>query len=260
MAPTVDIRVVMRKWIDRLPFDSLKKRVNYLARVLVYPRKASSEDYVSFLRSEGVEVGENVVFFGPMQCHVDVTRASLITIGDDVKITRGVTILTHDYGWNVLRHKYGDVLGSAGKVTINDNVFIGNNTTILKGTEIGSNTIVGANSLVNSDIPPDTIAAGVPAEPVMTMDEYYEQRKERYLDEAKEYAQSIVERHDRRPEVSDFVEFFPLFLERDEAEIRPEFRQRLTDSGRLPDERVSDFLETEPRFDSFEAFLDYCDV
>lgn len=252
--------IVMREWIDRLPFDSLKKRINYLARVLVHPRKASSADYVSFLRSEGVEVGENVVFFGPIQSHVDVTRPSLITIGNNVKITRGVTILTHDYGWNVLRLKYGEVLGSAGRVIINDNVFVGNNVTILKGTEIGSNTIIGANSLVNSDIPSDTVAVGIPAKPVMSMNEYYEQRKERYLDEAREYAQSIVERYDRRPEVSDFVEFFPLFLERDESEIRPEFRQRLTDSGRLPDEHVSEFLETEPQFDSFEEFLDYCDV
>lgn len=57
-------------------------------------------------------------------------------------------ILTHGYDWSVLKGKYGEVLGSAGKVTIGDNCFIGMNTVILKGTSIGKNTIIGAGSVV----------------------------------------------------------------------------------------------------------------
>ena len=34
---------------------------------------------------------------------------------------------------------------------------------ILPGVTIGENAIVGAFSFVNSDIPPDVLAAGVPA-------------------------------------------------------------------------------------------------
>lgn len=231
-------------------------KVRKLMNTILYPRRHSSNSYISYLRSEGVNVGENTEFFGPKTCHVDVTRPSLVTIGDNVKITRGVTILTHDYGWNVLRHKYGELLGSAGQVKINDNVFIGNNTTVLKGVEIGSNTIIGANSLVNRDIPSNVVAGGAPATEIMSIEEYYTQRKREYVDEAKKYAKSIDERFGREPEERDFVEFFPLFLERKRENIRPEFRQRLTDGGMLPDSRVDEFLQTEPEFESFEEFLE----
>ena len=37
---------------------------------------------------------------------------------------------------------------------------------ILKGVTIGENAVIGAGSVVTSDVPADTIAAGVPARPV----------------------------------------------------------------------------------------------
>ena len=52
-----------------------------------------------------------------------------------------------------IERKYGEVLGSDGKVTIGDNCFIGMNTVILKGTTIGNNTIVGAGSVVTGGVP-----------------------------------------------------------------------------------------------------------
>lgn len=144
-------------------------------------------------------------------------------------------------------------------MTINDNVFVGNDTTILKGVEIGENTIIAANSLVNEDVPADTVAGGVPAQPIMSIDEYYERRKEEYVAEAKAYARSIEERRGRPPEKEDFGEFFPLFLERSEEALVPHFRRRITDGRRFSEDAVADFLQTEPEFDSFEDFLDHCD-
>ena len=88
------------------------------------------------------------------------TRPWLIDIGKNVKITEGVTILTHGFDWSVLKGVYGDILGSSGGVKIGDNVFIGMQTTILKGVHIGNNVIIGANSLVNKDIPDNCVAAG----------------------------------------------------------------------------------------------------
>ena len=84
----------------------------------------------------------------------------MIEIGKNVKITRGVTILTHGFDWSVLKGKYGNVLGSCGKVTIGDNCFIGMHSTILKGVTIGENVIIGANSLVNHDIPSNSVWRG----------------------------------------------------------------------------------------------------
>lgn len=47
-------------------------------------------------------------------------------------LQHGVSILQHGYDWAILQKKYGEVLGSSGKVIIGDNVFIGTKTTILK--------------------------------------------------------------------------------------------------------------------------------
>jgi len=122
----------------------------------VYPRH-SSEVYITFLRRKGVKIGKNTKIFSPKTANIDITRPSLITIGDNVKITKYITMHTHGYDWSVIRHKYGKIVGSAGKVTIGNNVFIGVKSTILKSVSIGNNVIIGANSLVNMDIPDNRI-------------------------------------------------------------------------------------------------------
>jgi len=199
----------------------------------IHPNKRSSERYVEFLRSSGVEIGEGTQFFGFKSCHVDVTRPSLITIGKNVKITRGTKILTHDYAGSVFKHKYGQYIDSAGEIKINDNVYIGNNVTILKNVEVGENVIISANSLVNKDIPPNTVAGGVPAKKIMDLEQYYEKRKNECLGEAKTYAKSIEQRFNRRPREDDFSGFSHIFTES---------------------------KYSEPMYDSFESFLQDCDT
>ena len=96
-----------------------------------------------------MRIGEGTKLFSkPSGVLIDLTRPWLIDIGKNVQITIGVKILTHGYDWSVIKGKYGEVLGSAGKVTIGDNCFIGMNTVILKDTNIGANSIIGAGSLV----------------------------------------------------------------------------------------------------------------
>lgn len=251
---------MLNKLISNRFLRSIGRGVRNSLEILLHPHKHSSERYVSHLRSKGVVVGENTEFYSPTTCHVDVTRPSLVTIGDNVKITRGTTVLTHDYGWSVLWNKYGEVLGSAGRVKINDNVFIGNHVTVLKGAEIGENTIISSNSLVNKDIPSNVVAGGVPAEVIMPLNEFYEKRKREYIEEAKEYAKSIDERYDRRPKKGDFGEFFPIFLERKEENLRPEFRRRLAEDSQPSEKQIDEFLKSEPEFESFEDFLESCGI
>lgn len=53
-----------------------------------------------------------------------------------------------------------------GNITIGNDVWIGYGAIILSGVTIGDGAIVGAHSLVTKDIPPYTIAGGVPARPI----------------------------------------------------------------------------------------------
>ena len=114
-----------------------------LCRRLIFGNKASSSAYIKYLRSIGMQIGMDTTIYVPTKTQIDTTRPWLITIGNNVKITEGVTILTHGFDWSVLKGVYGEIIGSSGGVSIGDNVFIGMHSTILKGVHIGDNTTIG---------------------------------------------------------------------------------------------------------------------
>jgi acetyltransferase-like isoleucine patch superfamily enzyme len=53
-----------------------------------------------------------------------------------------------------------------GKVVLKRNCKIGSHSTVMPGVTVGLNSIVGAHSFVNSDIPDNAVAYGVPAKVV----------------------------------------------------------------------------------------------
>ena len=240
--------------------------MGFLSRLKLYMSRRSSQSFVLDLRSKGISIGENVKFFGNLKMvSIDTTRPSLVSIGNDVQIVSPFTILTHGFEWTVFRNKYQEIIGSSGKVVIGNNVYIGKETCILKGTWIGDNVIIGAKSLVNKDIPSDCVAAGVPAKKILDLDDYFEKRKNEYIEEAKEYALSIYTVFKRLPKEEDFYEFFPLFLKRDEKSIES-FNEKLSlkmkKDGRgkrsLQKQLGSayeSFLRSQPRYESFDDFL-----
>lgn len=187
------------------------KMVRSIIRRILYREKADSEQYVKWMRNKGAKIGERTVIFAPLKTIIDMTRPWLIDIGDDVQITEGVTILTHGYDWAVLKGVYGDVLGSAGRVKIGNNVFIGMHSTILKGVSIGNNVIIGANSLVTKNIPDNCVVVGNPAKVIMNLEEYYEKRKKAQVSEAKELVELYRERYGKEPGDEELHEFFWLF-------------------------------------------------
>ena len=112
----------------------------------------NNEGYLKYLRSCGVTIGEDVTFHCPGDTHVDITDPHLLTIGDHVNLTGPITILTHDYGWSVVKGKTGEILGNEKPVTIGNNVFVGWGATILCGTTIEDNVIIGAHAVVSGHI------------------------------------------------------------------------------------------------------------
>lgn len=227
-----------------------------LKRVL-YPNNYSSESYVNYLKKMGADIGKNVMFFDPINTFVDATRPYLLSIGDYCKITRGVVILTHDYSRSVLRMKYKEILGEAANTKIGKNVFIGMNCIILMGTNIGDNVIIGAGSIVTHDIPGDVVAAGNPARVIMTLDEYYNKRKKRSEQEAKEYAQLIFKKTGRKPTIQELGSFFPLYLKRDLSEIKRN-KLRINLSGDDYNDILKYFFNSEPVYRDFDDFLNNC--
>lgn len=159
-------------------------RIKSAIKKIVLGPRATRDSYVAHLRSLGMVIGENTVIYSPNRCTIDETRPWMIEIGNNVSITEGVTILTHGYDWSVFKGMYGDVLGSAGRVKIGDNVFIGMNSTILKGVTIGNNVVIGANSLINKDVPDNCVVVGNPQRVVCDIDSYLEKRRAAQVSEA----------------------------------------------------------------------------
>lgn len=108
---------------------------------------------------------EAVICIGD-KCHfnngVSITSNVSVRIGNGVLVGGGVSIT--DCDWHPIdpqRRTSGS--GQSAPVSICDNVWLGSRVQVLKGVTIGEGAIVAAGAVVVSDVPPYTIAGGVPA-------------------------------------------------------------------------------------------------
>jgi carbonic anhydrase/acetyltransferase-like protein (isoleucine patch superfamily) len=121
----------------------------------------------------------------------------LISVGRRVTIAGGVAFLTHDGGTWVFRDRPGyEGVVRYGRITIHDGCFIGYGAILLPGIEIGPNSVVAAGAVVSRSVPPDSVAAGVPATVIMSVDEY----ARRCRDESPELDRAAY-RHDKPGEL-----------------------------------------------------------
>lgn len=207
-------------------------KIREFVRMFVFGSQRSSEAYIKSLRKKGVRIGDGTTIHDSTTVFIDPTRPWMIEIGKNVQITRGVTILTHGFDWSVLKGKYGDVLGSCGKVTIGNNCFVGMHSTILKGVTIGDNVIIGANSLVNHDIPSNSVVGGVPAQSIMTLEEYYEKRQKEQIYEAQELVRNYRLVYGVDPDEEAMSEFFWLFSDDGNVDcMPPSWRHQMRQAG-----------------------------
>lgn len=172
---------------------------------------SSSERYIKYLRKRGVKIGKGCIFRNVKTARIDITRPSLIEIGDNVDMNHNFQILTHDWASGVFRNVFHDIIPSSGKVKIGNNIYFGTDVIVLKGVTIGDNCVIAAGSIITKDIPANSVAAGVPTKIICSLEEYYRKRKDACLEEAFEYARSIVDRYKRMPTIEDFHEEFVLF-------------------------------------------------
>jgi acetyltransferase-like isoleucine patch superfamily enzyme len=209
--------------------------------------------YVKYLRKKGVAIGENIQIYNLDTINIDLTRPSLITIGENVAFNRNFTLLTHDYVSGVFIKAFSDILPSSGRVVIGNNVHTGQNVTILKGVTIGDNVFIGANSLVTRDIPSNSIAAGAPCKVIMSLEDYYKKRQVECVEEALELARSFYERYNRRPVVTDFREEYSLFVDASNVEEYPELNHLMRRQlGPSYDEYI---INHKALYNGFDEFL-----
>ena len=225
----------------------------FLIRRIVLGHKASSELYIQYLRNKGARIGKGVKVFSPNQTYIDEQFPFMISIGNNVNITLGVHILTHDYSWSVIKNIKGECLGGVGKVEIGNNVFIGVGSIILMNTHIGNNVIIGAGSIVSGIIPDNSVVAGSPARVICGLSDYIVKRESRQYQEAKEIVLEYRKSFGCNPPKEKLPAYFFLFEPREEMNNEV-FLSRLRLTGNY-DESLAFFKSTEPMFNGYDEFL-----
>jgi acetyltransferase-like isoleucine patch superfamily enzyme len=151
-----------------------------LKRILRLPKALSLRiqqqmDPVGHARRIGVRVGRGCrliqVNFG--------SEPYLVTLGDRVSATC-TSFVTHDGSMWVFRKQHPNV-DIIAPIVVGSNVFLGMNTIILPGVTIGDNVIVGAGAIVTKSLPSNCVAAGAPAKPLRSLDEYWEKIQPRII-------------------------------------------------------------------------------
>lgn len=226
----------------------------------IYREKSSSDSYIKHLRKIGVAIGEDCTIYSPRTTTIDEQYPWMITIGNHVRITSGVILLTHDYSWSVLKRLdvdcgAGAILGASGKITIGNNVFIGMNTIVLRNVSIGDDVIVGVGSVVTKDCESGWVYAGNPAKKIMTLHDYYNKRKELQLAEAKELAIGYRKRFGKSPGKEIFHEYFMLFTQ--VSDLDNTYLSKMKLCGNFIDSKKY-LLCSKPVFSSFQKFIEWC--
>lgn len=132
---------------------------------------------VEYWREKGVKIGNNCEIYASASFG---SEPYLISLGNHVRVNAGVHFVTHDGGMWVLREivNRGETFDLFGEINVGNNVHIGTNCIIMPGVSIGSNVVVGCGAIVTRNIPDNSVAVGVPARVIETVDEYYEKNKD----------------------------------------------------------------------------------
>uniref|UniRef100_A0A0C1NFB1 Transferase n=1 Tax=Tolypothrix bouteillei VB521301 TaxID=1479485 RepID=A0A0C1NFB1_9CYAN len=182
-------------WIPR-PLGILLRRLAYRSILARVGRKIYIQMGVEFLGASSVEIGDDVKIMRDARFDMRAPN-SLLRLGNKVCIDRGVDvkatvsdcvieigdgsylgpyvcmagpghikigkeclIASHTSIYANNHREYG--LSREG-IEIQDNVWIGSGVRILDGVTIGKGSVIGAGAVVTKDIPPFSIAVGVPA-------------------------------------------------------------------------------------------------
>lgn len=140
--------------------------IRFLSIIIPFTFPAQLTCFLQKLR--GVKVGKGTKISRTVQ--IDDAFPELVEIGDNVWVTAGVMILCHQRD---LKHYIADkpVMDcplKTAKVIIKDGAHIGIGAILMPGVSIGEGAVIGAGAVVTKDVPPYSVAAGVPARVIKT--------------------------------------------------------------------------------------------
>jgi acetyltransferase-like isoleucine patch superfamily enzyme len=114
------------------------------------------------LSRAGITIGKNC-FIGEYNV---IRGQGGVSIGNDVYTGPMVKIVAVNHVYNDLERPIREQGVTAQGIIIEDDVWLGAGVTVVDGVTIGRGSVIGAGAVVTTDIPPYSIAVGIPAKPV----------------------------------------------------------------------------------------------
>jgi acetyltransferase-like isoleucine patch superfamily enzyme len=96
----------------------------------------------------------------------EIMSANYVKLGENVLVSSYcyLNAATHDFQRTDIPVSEQESTG--GRIVLEDNVWLAANVKVLDGVTIGKDSIIGAGAVVNKDLPPLSIAVGIPAKVV----------------------------------------------------------------------------------------------
>jgi acetyltransferase-like isoleucine patch superfamily enzyme len=136
-------------WHQAYQTEKLKKALRFCgARVRVSPNAI-------IWGTDGVTLEDDV----EINSYTHVFGGGGVRIGARTLISACCSITSYTHGEEI--HNRSNVIGFS--ITIEEDCWLGTGAIILPGVHIGRGSIIGAGAVVTKDIPPMSVAIGVPA-------------------------------------------------------------------------------------------------
>lgn len=127
---------------------------------------ARIHDFVFMWGGLGIKIGK----YNDIQPMVNIWGGGELIMGDYISVGGGSQLLTATYDYKGYRMVDGLPDGQTntlfGKLTIENDVYIGVNCTIMPNVIIGEGAVIGGGSFVNKDIEPWSINVGSPSKKI----------------------------------------------------------------------------------------------
>jgi acetyltransferase-like isoleucine patch superfamily enzyme len=177
------------RWYERnaLPWNRLAIHREFMRRG-AFVRWPVQGNVLEALRDGRLEIGANTLLepgvwlTAPAPGRIRIGRGTFLNMGVMVAAAELVEIGDHCMFANGCfvsdaSHRFDDPhrpvpwqgFTSKGPTRIGDNVWCGAHVVITSGVTVGERCVIGANSVVTTDLPPFSIAAGIPARVLRTI-------------------------------------------------------------------------------------------